>query len=95
MNNFDTVLYKVVALNRSYSTNTQAIYNDDIPQEPENFRFDIVHIVRITSPELQPMTVQYHCHVIQTEITLLLYCTAIGCSNLYKNNLSEIYEEIS
>ena len=39
MNNFDTVLYKVVALNRSYSTNTQAIYNDDIPQEPENLRF--------------------------------------------------------
>ena len=30
---------KVVVLNRSYSTNTQPIGNDDIPQEPENLRF--------------------------------------------------------
>ena len=29
---------------------------------------DIVHIVRIMSPELQPMTVQYLCHLIQKEL---------------------------
>ena len=29
----------------------------------------IVRIVRIMSPELQQMTVQYRCHVIQLEIT--------------------------
>ena len=30
----------------------------------------IVSIVRITSPKLQPMAVQYHCHVIKKEIIL-------------------------
>jgi len=30
---------------------------------------NIISVVRITSPELQPMAVNYHCHVIQTEIT--------------------------
>ena len=30
-------------------------------------------MVRVTSPELQPMAVQYHCHVIKMEITWPVY----------------------
>ena len=30
---------KVVVLNRSFSTNTQPIWKDDIPEEPEDLRF--------------------------------------------------------
>ena len=43
--------------------------------------FHIVRIVCITSPELQPMAVQYRFQVIQTEITWPVYCTAIGWSS--------------
>ena len=53
--------------------------NDDIPQEPGNLRFAtlIVFFFKL-EPELQPMAVQCRCHVIQTEITLPLYCAVIG-----------------
>ena len=41
----------------------------------------IVRIVCITSPELQPMAVQYTGHVISDCITWQWYCTAIGLSS--------------
>ena len=41
----------------------------------------LIHIVRITSPELQPMAVQYTGHGISVYVAWQRYCTVIGWSS--------------
>ena len=70
--------------------------------KPENLRswtISIRHLVSITSPELQPMAVQYTGHEISLCITWQRYCTAIGGSSgdvirtICNNIINYIYQK--
>ena len=62
----------------------------------------LIRTVRITSPELQLMAVQYTCHVISVCIMWKQYCTVIGWSygdvirtmrTIFNNIINNIYSK--